>query len=72
MTPELRASAKNGFLNGMHEHRDPSTFLTCLIQSRPGLQAQNHTGDWIDIPMVEGGIVCNIGKLPVSIASITS
>jgi len=45
----------------MHEHRDPSTFVTCLIQSRPGLQVQNHAGQWIDIPMVEGGVVCNIG-----------
>ena len=61
VTPEIRKSARNGFATGMHEHRDPSTFLTCLIQSRPGLQAQNHRGDWIDIPMIKGGVVCNIG-----------
>ncbi|EKM53130.1 uncharacterized protein PHACADRAFT_197555 [Phanerochaete carnosa HHB-10118-sp] len=61
VTPEIRASAQNGFAQGMHEHRDPSTFLTCLIQSRPGLQVQNHAGRWIDVPMVEGGVVCNIG-----------
>lgn len=26
---------------------DPGSFLTCLIQSRPGLQVQNHMGEWI-------------------------
>ncbi|KAF8079199.1 acetyl-CoA synthetase-like protein [Lyophyllum atratum] len=61
MSPELQAEARDGFVQGMHEHRDPSTFVTCLIQSRAGLQAQNHQGKWIDIPMVEGGVVCNIG-----------
>ncbi|KAG6907940.1 putative NRPS-like protein biosynthetic cluster [Tephrocybe rancida] len=61
VTPELLQEAKNGFVQGMHEHRDPSTFVTCLIQSRPGLQAQNHQGKWVDIPYVEGGVVCNIG-----------
>lgn len=61
VTPEIRESARDGFVQGMHEHRDPSTFLTCLIQSRPGLQVQNHRGDWIDVPLVKGGVVCNIG-----------
>ncbi|RDB19399.1 Atromentin synthetase [Hypsizygus marmoreus] len=61
VTPELLQEARNGFVQGMHEHRDPSTFVTCLIQSRAGLQAQNHEGKWVDIPMVEGGVVCNIG-----------
>ncbi|GLB43617.1 putative acetyl-CoA synthetase-like protein [Lyophyllum shimeji] len=61
VTPELQKEAQNGFVQGMHEHRDPSTFVTCLIQSRAGLQAQNHEGKWVDIPMVEGGVVCNIG-----------
>ncbi|KAG5636308.1 putative NRPS-like protein biosynthetic cluster [Sphagnurus paluster] len=61
VTPELLQEARNGFVQGMHEHRDPSTFVTCLIQSRAGLQAQNHEGKWIDIPMVPGGVVCNIG-----------
>ncbi|EIN08725.1 acetyl-CoA synthetase-like protein [Punctularia strigosozonata HHB-11173 SS5] len=62
-TPEILADAKakDGFVQGMHEHRDPSTFVTCLIQSRPGLQVQNHQGAWIDVPMVKGGVVCNIG-----------
>ena len=64
LTPEIRAGAKNGFAQGMHEHRDPSTFLTCLIQSREGLQVQNHRGQWVDVPMVPGGVVCNIGASP--------
>ncbi|KAG5730175.1 hypothetical protein E4T56_gene11710 [Termitomyces sp. T112] len=67
LTPEMKANSRDGFVNGMHEHRDPSTFVTCLIQSRPGLQVQNHTGDWIDIPMVEGGVVCNIGMQLMSL-----
>lgn len=63
LTPEMqKAGDKGDFVQGMHEHRDPSTFLTCLIQSRPGLQVQNHQGRWIDVPMVEGGVVCNIGN----------
>ncbi|KAH8079790.1 acetyl-CoA synthetase-like protein [Cristinia sonorae] len=61
VTEEIKKSAHDGFAQGMHEHRDPSTFLTCLIQSRAGLQAQNYEGEWIDIPMVPGGVVCNIG-----------
>ncbi|KAI0635109.1 Clavaminate synthase-like protein [Trametes polyzona] len=61
VTPEILAAAQNGFAQGMHEHRDPSTFLTCLIQSRPGLEVQNHAGEWIGVPMIEGGVVCNIG-----------
>ncbi|KAJ7210106.1 acetyl-CoA synthetase-like protein [Mycena pura] len=61
VTQEIRDGAKDGFAQGMHEHRDPSTFVTCLIQSRPGLQVQNHQGVWLDVPMVKGGVVCNIG-----------
>ncbi|KAF7371247.1 Acetyl-CoA synthetase-like protein [Mycena sanguinolenta] len=58
---EIRDGAKDGFAQGMHEHRDPSTFVTCLIQSGPGLQVQNHQGAWLDVPHVTGGVVCNIG-----------
>jgi len=61
VTPEMTSVEMDGFINGMHEHRDPASFLTCLIQSRPGLQVQNHVGEWIDVPMVEGAVVCNIG-----------
>ncbi|KAI0330626.1 Clavaminate synthase-like protein [Cubamyces sp. BRFM 1775] len=64
----IRAGAQNGFAQGMHEHRDPSTFVTCLIQSRPGLQVQNHAGVWIDVPHVEGGVVCNIGMQLMQLA----
>jgi isopenicillin N synthase-like dioxygenase len=64
VTPEIRREAKDGFARGIHEHRDPSTFLNLLIQNRIGLQAQNHQGAWIDIPMVEGGVVFNIGGYP--------
>lgn len=65
VTPAIRAQAVDGFAQGMHEHRDPSTFITCLIQSHAGLQVQNHAGKWVDVPMVEGGVVCNIGSLAI-------
>jgi len=65
VTPEMTSAERDGFINGMHEHRDPASFLTCLIQSRPGLQVQNHVGKWIDVPMVEGAVVCNIGESSV-------
>lgn len=41
---------------------DPGSFLTCLIQSRPGLQVQNHMSEWINVPMVKGAVVCNTGE----------
>jgi isopenicillin N synthase-like dioxygenase len=63
VTPEILKEAKDGFAKGIHEHRDPSTFFNLLIQDRIGLQVQNHQGKWIDIPMVEGGVVFNIGRL---------
>ena len=68
LTPERLQEAKEGFVQGMHAHRDPSTFLTCLIQSRPGLQVQNHAGRWIDIPMVDGGVVRNVGEFFATLA----
>jgi isopenicillin N synthase-like dioxygenase len=63
LNPGILAESKDGFAKGMHEHRDPSTFFNLLIQNRIGLQAQNHNGAWIDIPMVDGGVVFNIGLL---------
>lgn len=66
LTPEMRATAKNGFVEGMHEHQDPSMLYNCLIQSRPGMQVQNHAGEWIDVPMVKGGVVCHIGMWPAT------
>lgn len=62
VTSVIRAAAQNGFAQGMHEHRDPSTFVTCLIQSRPGLEVQNHAGEWVDVPMIEGAVICNVGE----------
>jgi isopenicillin N synthase-like dioxygenase len=67
VTPEIMEEAKDGFANGMHAHRDPSSFFNLLIQNRIGLQMQNHQGKWIDIPNVEGGVVFNIGKLSPSV-----
>ncbi|CDO74763.1 hypothetical protein BN946_scf185001.g11 [Trametes cinnabarina] len=71
VTPEILESARNGFAQGMHEHRDPSTFVTCLIQSRKGLQVQNHAGEWVDVPYIKGGVVCNIGKSGMQLMKLT-
>lgn len=41
-----------------------SGFLTLLAQNAvPGLQAQNTTGDWIDVPPQEGTLAVNFGRL---------
>ena len=38
--------------------------LTILLQdSLGGLQARHQTGEWIDVPPIEGSFICNIGDL---------
>lgn len=48
---------------GVGPHFD-SGFLTFLLQasSHAGLQVQNLSGDWIDVPPIDGTFVVNIGK----------
>lgn len=48
----------------VHEHHDMDSFITLMIQSRPGLQAKNRKGKWVDIPYVRGGVICTIGLYP--------
>ncbi|KAF5359112.1 hypothetical protein D9756_003159 [Leucocoprinus leucothites] len=43
------------------EYHDLDSFITLMIQSRPGLQAKNRKGKWVDIPYVPGGVICTIG-----------
>jgi isopenicillin N synthase-like dioxygenase len=41
-----------------------SGFVTLLAQDGvEGLQAQNHAGDWIDVPPAEGTLAVNFGRL---------
>lgn len=48
---------------GVGAHRDTSNLLTVLYQANdlPGLQVQNHAGEWIDAPAIPGTFVINIG-----------
>ena len=41
------------------EHSDYDDLTICVVQ--PGLQARNRNGEWVDVPVVEGALVINIG-----------
>lgn len=48
---------------GVNAHRD-AAFLTVLCPGpTPGLQVQNHAGDWIPVPSVPGSFVINLGEM---------
>lgn len=48
---------------GVNAHHDAG-FLTVLAPgSTPGLQVQNPDGDWIDVPVVPGSFVINLGEI---------
>ena len=43
------------------EHSDYDNLTICWVE--PGLQARNRDGDWVDVPVVEGALVVNLGDL---------
>ena len=48
---------------GVNAHHDAG-FVTVLVQHRiGGLQALNPEGDWIDVPVVPGTLVINLGEM---------
>ena len=48
---------------GFGAHND-SGFLTVVHTQTPGLQVDpSGTGEWVDIPVVEGGYAVNVGRL---------
>lgn len=51
---------------GVGPHKDSSGWWTFLLQASPpevrGLQALNKTGQWIDVPVIPGTFVVNIGQ----------
>ncbi|EER28514.1 oxidoreductase [Coccidioides immitis H538.4] len=51
---------------GVGPHKDSSGWWTFLLQASPpeikGLQALNKNGDWIDVPVIPGTFVVNIGQ----------
>ncbi|WYZ39869.1 hypothetical protein EsH8_IV_000210 [Colletotrichum jinshuiense] len=59
--PESEAGSQ-----GVGPHKDSSGWWTFLLQASPphikGLQALNKDGDWIDVPVLPGSFVVNIGQ----------
>jgi isopenicillin N synthase-like dioxygenase len=59
--PEDEAGAQ-----GVGPHKDSSGWWTFLLQASPphvkGLQVLNKSGDWVDVPVVPGSFVVNIGQ----------
>ncbi|KAG6856817.1 putative NRPS-like protein biosynthetic cluster [Tephrocybe sp. NHM501043] len=53
--------AKTEFNSALWHYFPVTPDLMDEAKDGPGLQAQNHQGQWVDIPYVEGGVVCNIG-----------
>ncbi|KZL68751.1 2OG-Fe(II) oxygenase [Colletotrichum tofieldiae] len=59
--PESEAGSQ-----GVGPHKDSSGWWTFLLQASPphikGLQALNKDGEWIDVPVLPGSFVVNIGQ----------
>ncbi|KAI1925277.1 hypothetical protein LOZ12_002879 [Ophidiomyces ophidiicola] len=53
-------------IQGVGPHKDSSGWWTFLLQASPpdvkGLQVLNKNGDWIDVPVIPGTFVVNIGQ----------
>jgi isopenicillin N synthase-like dioxygenase len=57
----VHAGKRRALVGGAHVD---SGFVTLLAQDGvEGLQAQAHSGEWIDVPPVEGTLAVNFGKL---------
>ncbi|ESK88360.1 2og-fe oxygenase [Moniliophthora roreri MCA 2997] len=48
--------------SGIGEHSDFG-FLTILMQDSPGLQVMSPSGEWVDVPVIEGAFVVNVGDM---------
>ncbi|KAI3337887.1 putative hyoscyamine 6-dioxygenase [Ustulina deusta] len=61
--PECSSSSSG---QGVGPHKDSSGWWTFLLQASPpevkGLQVLNKAGSWVDVPVVEGAFVVNIGQ----------
>ncbi|KAK0629511.1 oxidoreductase [Bombardia bombarda] len=58
--------ASDSTVQGVGPHKDSSGWWTFILQASPphigGLQALNKHGAWIDVPVVPGSLVVNIGQ----------
>ncbi|KAI9010219.1 hypothetical protein DFJ74DRAFT_686405 [Hyaloraphidium curvatum] len=55
-------SGNASWAQGLGAHTDTG-FFSVLVQDKPGLQVQLHSGEWIDVPVVPGTAVVNFGRL---------
>ncbi|WEW59214.1 hypothetical protein PRK78_004683 [Emydomyces testavorans] len=59
-------SSRDPLIQGVGPHKDSSGWWTFLLQASPpevkGLQVLNKHGDWIDVPVIPGTFVVNIGQ----------
>ncbi|KAI0444130.1 2OG-Fe(II) oxygenase superfamily protein [Xylaria telfairii] len=59
-------SSPNSSAQGVGPHKDSSGWWTFLLQASPpevkGLQVLNKAGSWVDVPVVPGTFVVNIGQ----------
>lgn len=64
--PALQDDDPAGSRQGVGPHKDSSGWWTFLLQASPpevkGLQVLNKAGDWVDVPVVPGTFVVNIGQ----------
>ncbi|KAJ2768465.1 hypothetical protein IWQ57_003522, partial [Coemansia nantahalensis] len=61
--PAVDQMAPSDGVQGVGPHRDVASLLNILYQAspQPGLQVQNHSGEWIDAVPIPGTFVVNIG-----------
>ena len=62
----LHYPERSGGGQGVGPHKDSSGWWTFLLQASPphikGLQVLKRNGDWIDVPIISGTFVVNIGQ----------
>lgn len=58
--------SSDGLVQGVGPHKDSSGWWTFLLQASPshvkGLQVLSGDGNWIDVPVIPGSFVVNIGQ----------
>jgi isopenicillin N synthase-like dioxygenase len=58
--PSISAEPEPGQIRA-GEHSDYDNLTICVVE--PGLQARNRNGEWVDVPVVAGALVVNLGDL---------
>ncbi|KAI9013535.1 hypothetical protein DFJ74DRAFT_682397 [Hyaloraphidium curvatum] len=58
---ERRKELEEGYVRGIQAHRDDFNAVTMLIQDETGLEVLSHDGVWVDVPVIPGTVVVNLG-----------